>query len=509
MMFIALLCVILPTFSGQAASPPHYPVPVREDLGEGLKVISTQQGRPFVIYVDAPDGHDVGEQIVRALDLLSGSGGTIQLPPGEFHIHATLNLGGSRSKGGPRGVVLTGTGGAGSTRLVWQGPEWAPMIDLPSPWGCQVRNLALDGNNTAGVIGIRYRGGYEREANSGKNNQFENLKLVNLHVGIEVGDPMGPDLVSGHFHRISIANMGIGVRVMAMNVTGMVFRHIQLTSYRQAGFHLIGFGGRQIRVTAEDPVAENVQVLMDPDQRHEIFLNDIPAYARKRMVWPHPDYGHVAGGGAPDVTIHALIGGSDHPEAWMIDSNFAAVRVYGAQVETAGGFFRRSYTGISGRFNDVLVDVSVSTTGPKRRNAIEYHGRGPLFLVGGTYEGDLALLGQVIVYNMGVRFFPQDKGGFTQLPQTAGSGANVHEMLPLQTLDLSVPGGVTSLPVRFDGTYIQPDAHYQVFITPGFNAGHFWVTRKTREGFELHFNKGPAADTHVDVLVRRKPDRLQ
>ena len=80
-------------------------------------------------------------------------------------------------------------------------------------------------------------------------------------------------------------------------------------------------------------------------------------------------------------------------------------------------------------------------------------------------------------------------------------------MLPLQTLNLSVPGGVKSLPVRFDGTYIQPDAHYQVFITPGFNAGHFWVTRKTREGFELHFNKGPTADANVDVLVRRAARR--
>ena len=152
------------------------------------------------------------------------------------------------------------------------------------------------------------------------------------------------------------------------------------------------------------------------------------------------------------------------------------------------------------------MNVHASILGRQRRKAIEYHGRGPFYLIGGHYEGDVALLGQVVVYTMGPRF---SHGGIKQLPQTAHSGAHLHEMVPLQSFSRSVPKGANSLSVRFNQMASQPDAHYQVFITPGFDAGHFWVTHKTRKGFKLNFKNGPITDGTVDVMVRRKPIRPQ
>ena len=396
-------------------------------------------------------------------------------------------------------------GGPGATSLVWHGAEWTPIVDLPSPWGCQIRNLSIDGRDTAGVIGLRYRGGYERGVNSGKNNVFEHLAIANVNVGIEVGDPLGPDLVGGDFRSISIRHVQIGVRVLGANVTGMTFRNMILRDYEQAGFMVMGLGGGGGRGAETDSVPEDQRVLMDSDHRRELLLSDLPPYARKRMVRGHSRYGHIVGGGGPDITIFDLTGGSPAPKSWMIDTNFCAVRVYTARIEGHGGVLRRTYSGISGRFNDVLMDVCTTAAGQRPGNAIEYHGRGPLFLVGGAYDGDIRLLGQVVVYTLGTRFTTPGSAGFRQLPQTAHSGAHIHQVTPCHVLTVAVPAGEKSIPVRLAGMTTQADANYLTAVTPSFNAGGVWVTDKRPDGFRVHFGTAAGGQASIDVLIRRAP----
>jgi len=182
------------------------------------KGVYTGEGRPFVLYVDVGPEQDAALDINEAIEAARrAGGGTIFLPPGQLNITSTICFAGSLARfprGAPRGIILSGCGGEKSTTLIWQGPEGQPVIDLPSPWGCQVRNLAINGQNVPGAIGVRYRGGYERHANSGKNNLFENLTITCVDVGIEVGDQFGPDLVGGTFRNIWIMYMRIGVRLM-------------------------------------------------------------------------------------------------------------------------------------------------------------------------------------------------------------------------------------------------------------------------------------------------------
>ena len=76
---------------------------------------------------------------------------------------------------------------------------------MPAPWHCVLSDFTLDGANTAGLIGIRYRAGYEFGANGGKLNTFQRLSLFDMHVGIEVGGPLLPDLVGSSFRNLDIS----------------------------------------------------------------------------------------------------------------------------------------------------------------------------------------------------------------------------------------------------------------------------------------------------------------
>ena len=64
-----------------------------------------------------------------------------------------------------RGFHLRGVPGGGyasselSTRLRWTGANDSVMLDMPAPWHCHISDLMLDGVETEGLIGIRYRAG--------------------------------------------------------------------------------------------------------------------------------------------------------------------------------------------------------------------------------------------------------------------------------------------------------------------------------------------------------------
>jgi len=77
-------------------------------------------------------------------------------------------------------------------------------------------------------------------------------------------------------------------------------------------------------------------------------------------------------------------------------------------------------------------------------------------------------------------------------------------------LTVSIPRGQTTVHVGLEGTAVQPNGAYQVLVTPNFNAGGSWVTKKGRDGFDLHVERAPEQNgAAADVLVQRKPVRSQ
>ena len=75
------------------------------------------------------------------------------------------------------------------------------------------------------------------------------------------------------------------------------------------------------------------------------------------------------------------------------------------------------------RFNDMLIDVNAVTTGGLSGCAIEYHKAGPIYFIGGTFEGPIGLGQNCICYSAGARFLnrKQPMRGFVregeQLPE--------------------------------------------------------------------------------------------
>ena len=525
---------------------------------------TTQVGRAYARYVEGVPGTDITANIQKAIDgCCADYGGTVVLPPGNYTVTNTLHLAGTPArfaKGGASGIDLTGAGGAQGTVLNYRGPTNSVVLDMPAPWGCTVENLTIDADNTPGVIGIHYRGGYDRETNGGKNNTFENLILQRMDVGIHIGDPFGPDLVGASFRSLWVMYVRVGVQVEGANVTGMAFYNLSVSSWNEAAIKLIGHTARRLRQSPNDQIPEpeiagEPPVVVDANTGRELFQKDVPEYAIKHSCFTgeYRGYGPYvwAGGGAPDITIYNLNCHSADPSSWVIDSNWGMVRVYSARIEGPAGILRRTQPGKAGRFADVLMDVCATSPGGMMGNVIEYRGQGPLYLIGGVYEGNIALGQETVVYNVGTKFFewrestggmvrkdyaipagskavrtgkdeifPGRRGmhdlvdiplprniGFTQLPGTRGM--QVHEMLPATTMTVTVPAGKTNLFVALEGTAFQTDRDYQVQVTPGFNGGACWVTNKQLHGFDLNFERAPAADASADVLIQRRPYRTQ
>ena len=69
-----------------------------------------------------------------------------------------------------------------------------------------------------------------------------------------------------------------------------------------------------------------------------------------------------------------------HPQAWMIDTNWAPVRLEHVRMEGCSGVLRATGKGMrNSRFNDMLIDVNAVTTGGLSGCAIEYHKAGPIW----------------------------------------------------------------------------------------------------------------------------------
>lgn len=544
--------------------------------------VFTPDGRAYVVYAEAMPGETWAQKINAAVQraMAGGAGGEVVLPPRWIELDQPIKLWRQRTgadvdtraegveladlgavyqsiRGGriqdlPRGLVLRGAGG-GATRLIWTGGPNQVVIDLPAPWYCEVRNLTIDGNNTEGLIGIRYRAGWEFGANGGKNNLFEGLRLSRMDVGIDVGGPFGPDLVAGQFRGIQISAVRQGFRFVSANVAEMWLSGVMITNYDECGIDLVTHGGRVVRSLAERDTPTEENVLRDPDGR-EIFLEQIPetAIAQKLMRTPHPDVEGSAGrpwvgGGGPTVVIDNVVAHAKHPASWLVRSFHSPVRLAHVRHEGPGGILQAWAGAPDGRFNDILEDVNAVSPGGIEGWVIDYNRPGPLYLIGGTFEGPIALGSGATVYNLGAKFanhgrsgsglippdFALPEGSFYQRsgeqqtwPERQWPGdvavSGVHEQVgfvqrpgsatptiySLQSelsLTVPVPVGESSVVVALTGLRRQPDARYQVTVTPGWRAGEVWVTDKRPDGLTVNVaNPAPEGAT-LDVVIRRSP----
>jgi hypothetical protein len=183
-----------------------------------------------------------------------------------------------------RGFHLRGVPGGGyassalSTRLRWTGANDSVMLDMPAPWHCHISDLMLDGAGTEGLVGIRYRAGYEFGVNGGKVNTFERLSIFSLHVAIEVGGPMIPDLVSSSFRNLEIHDINVGLRFFGGNVAEMWVSELMIASFVSAGIELRGYAIRTARPRSAADTPPTRPPLQDADGR-EIFVEQLPAWA--------------------------------------------------------------------------------------------------------------------------------------------------------------------------------------------------------------------------------------
>ena len=70
-----------------------------------------------------------------------------------------------------------------------------------------------------------------------------------------------------------------------------------------------------------------------------------------------------------------------------------------------------------------------------------------------------------------------------------------------------VPEGATSVEAPLAGLNEQADANYQVAVTPTFNAGGAWVSRKERNRVIINFANPAPAGAKLDVIVTHEPYR--
>lgn len=506
--------------------------------------------------VKAEPGSDVTVDVQQAIDQARATGGgTVVLPPGNFVVSDSIKFTGTPKRFPSGGATLNLRGGP--THLTYKGAPHKTILDMEAPNNCTVSSLSIDGDNVPGTVGIRYRAGYERGVNGGKANNFFNINLARLDIGLWIGDPFGPDLVGSGFYSLIINYTRIGLLLEGANVAGMTFYNPIISGYREAGIKLVGQTGRLIRRTAADPkppaeVPDTPSVLTNIQTGEEIFEKDVPAYALKNRAFKRQFQGqeyYWAPGGAPEMTVYNANFGGQAANAWAIDSNWGNIRLYSARVEGVQGFFRRTSTLPSGRFTDIFTDVNVTSYGGTSGNVMEYHGPGPFYLYGGVFAGNVALGNNTGVFTTGTRFekgkfkfypgmvppgfelpengavkrtgkqeifpgrfgmydvvqvAPVEKPGFVQLPGT--SRAVLHGVEEKQAGIQSVAPGQAKVAVRF--TRPLPGSVYQVAAVPSFDCGAFWVSEKTAAGFTLNFKTPAPASAAIDWTVHYQTQEI-
>ena len=405
-------------------------------------------------------GERINAAITHAIEHGNGSG-IVQLPPGDLNVSTPIRfartargdpcvqLNATRSIAAvwgcshgatqadlPRGLTLLGTGGTsgdvyeGGTRLSWTGPPDNVMIELPAPWHCQIRRLTLHGLWVPRVTGIRYRAGWEFGTNGGKDNLFQDLNFEGLDIGLQIGDPLSPDLVGSVVERIQCMGARHCFVLYGANVAEIHYNAIHVNQFYGSGWLMQGTSGRKLRTRAQ--IIKNVTVpldatgdpavLTDQDDATEIAWEDLPIYAQQHCPALEdkpagPTGGARVGGGGPTANIQNVVCSSVFCAAWLVDSNGPSLRLQGVRNEGCNGLYRNNGThwpsNSRSRFTDMLIDVSITSSGSAADgNVISYHKISPLYIIGGSFHGPIATKANAKVFNMGASFDNWNKTSF-------------------------------------------------------------------------------------------------
>ena len=499
---IALFCIVAPALAQEEKGNPTDNVEMRGPRG----VFSATSGEACVLYADSMPGEEWGEKINRAIAKLrdGADGGTVLLPAGHLKISTTIDFTANR-RAAPTGIVLQGAGGASATRLIWEGKPNSAMIFIPSPWHCQVRGVYLDADKAEGITGIHFPAGWSRGWNVSRHLMLDDVVFRHCKIGLDIGDIYSPDLSQHLFQGLWFWQCETGVRVTGANVANLWFYGISMDGGVKTCFDLIGHSARKIRKSADEPMpTDGSDVLRDQDGR-EVFWDSVPELPKKQGQVDQffgKDKGYYAGGGYPELVVYGLEVHTSTPDAWVIRTNFAPIRIYSARCEGPGGLLRHTSPLGDFRNNVVLVDVSAVCKGEgSNGNVIEHHGKGPLYLIGCNFNGNVALADTRVFAN-GVHFMKEGLG-FTQLPDR--TGAVIHQTHFIHQQTVAVPEGAKAVRVPLTGVNRQRNADYQVLVTPRFRCGGFWVSNQDRDGFAVNFELPAPAGALVGTLVTHEP----
>ncbi len=382
-------------------------------------------------------GQKINAAISHAIDVGRGTA-VVQLPPGDLNVstpirfartrpgdacsqlHHTHNLAsvwacaaGLSGTDLPRGLTLLGTGGTtgdvyeGGTRLTWVGAPDNVMIEMPAPWHCQIKRMTLHGLWVPSITGIRYRAGWDFGTNGGKDNLFQDLNFEGLDIGMQIGDPLSPDLVGSVVERVECMGARHCFVLFGANVAEIHFTAIHANQFYGSAWTYQGSSGRSVRtqqqIAASPAIPRGADgtatVLTDQDDVTEISWEELPEYAKEHcpalLDKPKgPVGGAKVGGGGPTANIENVVSSSVFCTAWLVDSNGPPLRISGVRNEGCNGIYRNNAThwptNTRSRFTDMLVDVSATTLGGSDGNVISYRSRGPLYIIGGSFHGPIA-----------------------------------------------------------------------------------------------------------------------
>lgn len=339
----------------------------------------------YTLFAENFPGRCWGERINAAISHAVDRGGgaaVVQLPPGDLnmsipirfarsaassrcgHLRATRHIAdiwacarGATSSDLPKGLTLRGTGGTtgdvyeGGTRLTWTGGPDNVMIEMPAPWHCQLQRLTLHGLWTPRVTGIRYRAGWEFGTNGGKDNLFQDLNFQGLDIGMQIGDPLSPDLVGSTVERVECMGARHCFVLFGANVAEIHFRDIHVNQFYGSAWLLQGTSGRRVRTRAQirasptvprSPATGIPEVLTDSDMVTEIAWQDLPPYAQQFCpALLKKDQGPAGlaevGGGGPTANIENVVCSSVFCAAYLVDSNGPPLRLQGVRNEGCNG----------------------------------------------------------------------------------------------------------------------------------------------------------------------------
>ncbi|MFA7485960.1 MAG: hypothetical protein WCZ89_08055, partial [Phycisphaerae bacterium] len=418
----------------------------------------------YVVYAETMSGNDWGERINNAIDKLleDWPGGEVILPVGQISVSTTIDFSGTGTmKDSGASVILRGPGGPRSTELIWKGLPNKPVIEMASPWFCQIRNLAIDGNKTKGVIGIRFRAGWERGTagkNTARHNVVDGVYITNCDIGFQIGDYYGPDLASHNFRDIWINKCRLGINVLGANVANLWFTGITITGGEdcEAGFKLENSGGFIARSITEKSTKPPPRALRDTFGK-EVFFEEVPIGARKFHSFGETAPGTVSGG-IPEFVVYGLSVAMHNPKGWVIHTDCAPIRIYSARTEGVTPLLYYSDRSISDLpFNVMLQDVASYSLGNEKGNVIEYHGPGPLYLINCSLLGNVAC-GDTDVFSIGTHFWFNKhvekkvellRGGF--VPISPANKPQIHQAQNFFQLTVEVPKNAKLVKVPLTG----------------------------------------------------------